>query len=228
MNIKPALKKLDELENIRKCGGHVRIEWLREILLSIQEPEDDKPDEEEHVMNFTCPKCNFIAQVVKKGNRYGMKEPSSVSSLNEACKPFYKGDGYSPSSVSECEHAWHTSPIDQKQYCRHCGEPKDVVGLREPEPSSVCKKHGYGDNTNLGFNPECTCEPSSVSPEDYSDEADPQSDGTPSSVSECKHKCEKHGQTNCIACYEPKPTKHICPTCNSALDKPIRKDIMSV
>ena len=28
----------------------------------------------------------------------------------------------------------------------------------------------------------------------------------PSSVSECKHKCEKHGQTNCIACYEPKPT----------------------
>jgi hypothetical protein len=52
-------------------------------------------------------------------------EPSSVSSLNEACKPFYKGDGYEPSSVSECKH---DQIFVADGVCKACGESVVEIG----------------------------------------------------------------------------------------------------
>jgi hypothetical protein len=93
-----------------------------------------------------CVDCKeFLPAVTERYGDMGIK-PSSVSSLNEACKPFYKGDGYSPSSVSECK-----SEIPKFQYCNqycevcHTHYPESFNHKCPPNPSvekCVCKKPG--------------------------------------------------------------------------------------
>jgi len=180
MNIQKAIDKLDSICRIKGVDENrlpIDSGFLRHILLSLQEPEDDRtPTHKEIIANEARRRLKMIEDRLAKvedvfckrldahfdrlvrldeqmevlkdfshlhKNQEGIMfpynldcEPSSVSSLNEACKPFYKGDGWNPSSVSECKHEWIDT--DSKHpFCKKCLCEKSYIERFEPKPTTT-------------------------------------------------------------------------------------------
>jgi hypothetical protein len=202
MNIKAGLAKLDELENIRKCVGHVRLEWMREILLAMKEPEDDKKIKIGGYQELALRITNANTRIGELENKFGSKNPKkelgiAIKQLSDRLARLEEGrqnqgrinDELYVSVDRLNNHTGCSQPVAEHscsaQSCDTCHDMHDSVPCEKPEPSTYKTCDAYCQ----------TCRTAYVAADGHKCVTDRYGD--------MGIKCEKHGQTNCIACYEP-------------------------
>jgi hypothetical protein len=124
-------------------------------------------------MNFTDKRLTDIELRLARLEEYWKDNPIQRA-YDEGFADGYRSTQPEPSFVLECDHDWHTSPIDHKQYCRHCSELK-------PTPTPEVDK--YNHPWTSPCEPKQTLNPSVVNMDMKMRVFKPEH----SSVSECKH-----------------------------------------
>jgi hypothetical protein len=137
MNIQKAIDKLDELSETQYRYHEVDFEMLREILLSLQEPEDDI--NYHAIVTATNRRVDAIEDRLARLEEDIIKlikainETNSVIGYNSTHITPYKPE---PSSVSECKHEFNaeSNVIKGQAMCGKCG-------MHKPKPTTTPEKY---------------------------------------------------------------------------------------
>jgi hypothetical protein len=139
MNIKAAIDKLDSMLKVKESVEYVSFYELKQILLSLQEPKDDKLHPHTYLANKLLIVEDRLARIESMLCNHGSDvgcaickpEPSSVSECKD-CKP----DPYEcdicksepkPTTTLECEHDFRPYTYKAK-LCIKCGEEGVTIG----------------------------------------------------------------------------------------------------